>query len=191
MPAPDSLPPGKQIVRTSLVDLQMTDAKSAAAIVSASTAGLVFLVAWYRRWEQLRRDREALLATLEQQFCEEVCSFACAHMTPEHVNMAIVGMFGGCTYMPAALHNAAVRGRHCFWWDAAGNHNRVCLIKFCGSQVDLACAYLQALRRKYPGTQLWDVLFAERRQSCSHSPMLPRMPSRLHPTRSRRTSSTS
>jgi preprotein translocase subunit YajC len=52
----------------------MTDAKTAAGIVSAVIAGVVFLVALFWRRQQRQRDREALLASLEQQYSEKVHS---------------------------------------------------------------------------------------------------------------------
>ena len=55
---------------------RMSDSKSAAGIGSATIAALVFLVALFWRWQQRQRDREALLASLEQQYAEKVHAWA-------------------------------------------------------------------------------------------------------------------
>jgi hypothetical protein len=54
----------------------MADWKAAAGMVTVVIAAAVFLVGLYWRWEQRRRDREALLATLEQQYSEKVRDWA-------------------------------------------------------------------------------------------------------------------
>jgi hypothetical protein len=54
----------------------MADSKAAAGMVAVVIAAAVFLIGLYWRWEQLRRDREALLATLERQYSEKLRSSA-------------------------------------------------------------------------------------------------------------------
>jgi hypothetical protein len=52
--------------------LQMADARTTAGIVSVVLAAVVFFAGLFWRIEQQRRDREALLATLEQHYSGKV-----------------------------------------------------------------------------------------------------------------------
>jgi hypothetical protein len=133
---------------------QMADAKPAAGIGSATIAALVFLVALFWRWQQRQRDREALLASLEQQFAEKV------HIRDvmgsvrsqqhdwrshkPHLGMLPVLIEGGHS-VTVSIQSEVIMSQR--------------LSR--GPQVQPALAYLSALKRKYSDhQQLWCVLMA-------------------------------
>jgi hypothetical protein len=137
--------------------VQMADAKAAAGIVSVVIAAAVFLIGFYWRWEQRRRDREALLATLEQQYSEKARGWAAYH---SFVRIRLYSLSSSDEIQPVRQCpcNLLISSVIALSDDPCFSQSLITIVVLV--QVQPACAYVSALTRKIPGAQLWSVLLA-------------------------------